>query len=61
MDCTRAFAEFVAPTEGPGVPAVCVAIRGEGWLGPDPRALGALNSPTVTRAPEGWVGPVETE
>eukprot|EP00969_Alexandrium_andersonii_P111019 4899971-Alexandrium_andersonii.AAC.1 len=61
MDCARAFAEVAAPSVGLGAPAVCEAIRGEDWLGPDPRALVALNSPTVARVPEGWVGPEETE
>eukprot|EP00969_Alexandrium_andersonii_P322189 14235860-Alexandrium_andersonii.AAC.1 len=64
MDCARAFAEIAAPAEaaeGPSVPAVREAIHGEDWLGPGPGALGALSPPTVTRVPEGWVGPDETE
>eukprot|EP00969_Alexandrium_andersonii_P359838 15454053-Alexandrium_andersonii.AAC.1 len=60
MDCARAFSEIAAPAEGPGVPAVRDAIRGEGLLGPDPRAMIVLNSGAVSQVPEGWVGPEET-
>eukprot|EP00969_Alexandrium_andersonii_P079321 3498268-Alexandrium_andersonii.AAC.1 len=60
-DCARAFAQIVELANGPGLRAVREALRGEEWLGPDPRAERARHTAKPTPIPQGWVGQEETE